>query len=171
MCIRDRVSVVLITSSLRISDIVSWQKAVPLILLQPVGFLIYFICGMSETNRSPFDLAETENELVAGFGTEYGGIKFAIFFMAEYINMIVISAIVTTLFLGGWHGPFDYLSPLVQIFWFGLKTVILLYIFVWIRSSIPRVRYDKWMKFGWKFMFPLALVNLVVTAVAVTLLS
>ena len=163
-------SVAVITSSLSLTRIVDAQSSIPLIVLQPIGFLIYFICGMSETNRSPFDLAETENELVAGFGTEYGGIKFALFFMAEYINMIVVSTIVTTLFLGGWHGPFDYLSPLVQVFWFGLKTVVLLYVFVWIRASIPRVRYDKWMKFGWKFLFPLALANLAVTAIVVALL-
>ncbi len=165
------VSLALVAGSVRIADIVSLQKTVPLALLQPVGFLIYFICGMSEINRSPFDLAETENELVSGYNTEYGGLKFAIFFMAEYINMIVMAGIITTLFLGGWHGPFDYLSPLVQFFWFALKTAVILWAFIWIRSSLPRVRYDKWMKFGWKFLFPLALVNLAVTAVVVALLA
>lgn len=163
------VSIVLVTGSLRVSDIVAWQSRLPLILVQPIAFLIYFICGMSETNRSPFDLAETENELVSGYNTEYGGIKFAIYFMAEYINMIVMATIITTFFLGGWHGPFEAISPLIQVFWFVLKTVVILWTLIWIRSSLPRVRYDKWMKFGWKFLFPLALVNLVVTAVVVAL--
>jgi NADH-quinone oxidoreductase subunit H len=164
------VSVVVITGSLSLTHIVDAQSSIPMIVLQPIGFLIYLICGMSEVNRSPFDLAETENELVAGYGTEYGGIKFALFYMAEYINAIVMCAVVATLFLGGWHGPFDYLSPLVQMFWFVLKTFVLLWAFIWIRSSIPRVRYDKWMKFGWKFLFPLALANLAVTAIVVALL-
>jgi NADH-quinone oxidoreductase subunit H len=161
------VSVVLVTGSLNVGDIVAAQSKLPLIVLQPIAFLIYLICGMSETNRSPFDLAETENELVSGYNTEYGGIKFAIFFMAEYINMIVMAGIVSTLFLGGWHGPFANLSPVIQFVWFGLKTAFILWLFIWIRASLPRVRYDKWMKFGWKFLFPLALVNLVVTAVVV----
>jgi NADH-quinone oxidoreductase subunit H len=165
------VSLALITGSLRINDIIAYQTRLPLIVLQPLGFLIYFICGMAETNRSPFDLPETENELVAGYGTEYGGIKFAIFFMAEYINMIVFAGVVSTLFLGGWHGPFDQLSPLMQILWFGVKTAFILWVLVWIRSSLPRVRYDKWMRFGWKFLFPLALVNLAATAVVVAVLS
>lgn len=165
------VSLAIVTGSLRVGDVVAAQAKVPLIVLQPLGFLIFFISGMAETNRSPFDLPETENELVSGYGTEYGGIKFAIYFMAEYINMIVMSFLVSTLFLGGWHGPFDQVSPLIQIFWIVAKTLAVLFLFVWIRASLPRVRYDKWMKFGWKTMIPLALINLVVTAIVVVLLT
>jgi NADH-quinone oxidoreductase subunit H len=165
------VSLAIVTGSLRMGDIVAAQANVPLILLQPIGFLIYFISGMAETNRSPFDLPETENELVAGFATEYGGIKFAIFFMAEYINMIVVSFLVVTLFLGGWHGPFDQISPLIQFGWVVAKTIMVLCVFVWVRATLPRVRYDKWMQFGWKTMIPLGLANLVVTAIVVVLLA
>ncbi len=159
------VSLVLVTSTLRMSQIVAYQAIAPLLVLQPVGFLIYFISGLAETNRSPFDLPETENELVSGFNTEYGGIKFALFFMAEYINMIVVSALTATLFLGGWQGP-----VLPGWVWFFIKTVVLLFLFVWVRASLPRARYDKLMKFCWKFMTPLALANLLVTAAVVLLL-
>jgi len=165
------VSLVIVTGSMRIGDIIAAQATVPLILLQPVGFLIFLTSGMAEINRSPFDLPETENELVAGFATEYGGIKFAIYFMAEYINMIVMAFLISTLFLGGWHGPFDQVSPLFEFLWLGLKTLAVLFLFVWIRASLPRVRYDKWMKFGWKAMIPVALANLVVTAIVVVLLA
>ena len=165
------VSLVIVTGSLRIGDIVEAQATLPLILLQPVGFLLFFVSGMAETNRSPFDLPETENELVAGFATEYGGIKFAIYFMAEYINMIVMAFLIATLFLGGWHGPFDQVSPLFQLLWIGVKTLAILFLFVWLRATLPRVRYDKWMQFGWKAMIPLALANLAVTAIVVVLLA
>lgn len=159
------VSLVLVTGTLKMSQIVEYQAVTPLIVLQPVGFLIYFISGLAETNRSPFDLPETENELVSGFNTEYGGIKFALFFMAEYINMIVVSALTATLFLGGWQGPI-----LPGWIWFFVKTVAVLFVFVWVRASLPRARYDKLMQFCWKFMTPLALVNLLVTAAVVLLL-
>lgn len=164
-------SIAAITGSLRFADIIAAQKTLPLIVLQPVGFLIYFISGMAEINRSPFDMPETENELVSGYSTEYGGIKFAIYFMAEYINMIVMSILVATLFLGGWQGPFAHLSPLLQLVWLGVKAAVVLFVFIWVRASIPRVRYDKWMKFGWKFLLPLGLANLVVTAVVVALVA
>jgi NADH-quinone oxidoreductase subunit H len=116
-------------------------------------------------------MPETENELVSGYSTEYGGIKFAIYFMAEYINMIVMSILVATLFLGGWQGPFAHLSPLLQLVWLGVKAAVVLFVFIWVRASIPRVRYDKWMKFGWKFLLPLGLANLAVTAVVVALVA
>ncbi len=164
------VSLLLITGSLSLVHIVEYQSGARwLVFLQPVGFLIYFICGMAEVNRSPFDLPETENELVSGFATEYGGLKFAIFFMAEYINMITISAVSATLFLGGWQGPFATASPLIAFLWFALKTALMLFMFVWIRASLPRVRYDKMMRFCWKFLLPLSLLNLAVTAVVVVL--
>ena len=159
------VSLVVVTGTLKMSGIVEYQKVVPLIVLQPVGFLIYFICGLAETNRSPFDFPETENELISGYNTEYGGIKFALFFMAEYINMIVVSALVATLFLGGWQGPF-----LPGWIWFFIKACFFLFVFVWIRASLPRARYDKLMKFCWKFLLPLSVVNLLVTAAVVLLL-
>jgi NADH-quinone oxidoreductase subunit H len=159
------VSVVVVTGTLRMSGIVEYQAALPLVVLQPVGFLIFFICGLAETNRGPFDFPETENELISGYNTEYGGIKFALFFMAEYINMIVMSALTATLFLGGWQGPF-----LPGWMWFFIKTIFFLFTFVWIRASLPRARYDKLMKFCWKFLLPLAVVNLLVTAVVVLIL-
>jgi len=159
------VSVVVVTGTLRMSGIVEYQAALPLVVLQPVGFLIFFICGLAETNRGPFDFPETENELISGYNTEYGGIKFALFFMAEYINMIVMSALTATLFLGGWQGPF-----LPGWMWFFIKTIFFLFTFVWIRASLPRARYDKLMKFCWKFLLPLAVANLLVTAVVVLIL-
>jgi NADH-quinone oxidoreductase subunit H len=165
------ISILLMVGDLSLVRIVEYQGTLPLIVLQPVAFIIYLICSFAEASRSPFDLPETENELVAGFATEYGGIKFPLFFMAEYIHMITASAIVTTLFLGGWQGPFADLHPLIPPFWFFAKTVFMIFIFVWVRSSTPRVRYDKLMKFCWKFLAPLALVNLVATAIVVVLLA
>jgi len=164
------VSLLLVTGTMSMTRFVEYQvQHVWLIVVQPVAFVIFFISGLAEANRSPFDLPETENELVSGFATEYGGLKFAIFFMAEYINMITISAVSATLLLGGWQGPFASASPLVAFLWFALKTAFVLFMFVWIRASLPRVRYDKMMKFCWKFLLPLSLLNLAVTAVVVTL--
>ncbi len=159
------VSLVVVTGTLKMSGIVEYQKVLPLIVLQPVGFLIYFISGLAETNRSPFDFPETENELISGYNIEYGGIKFALFFMAEYINMIVMGALIATLFLGGWQGPF-----LPGWVWFFAKTFFFIFVFMWVRASIPRARYDKLMKFCWKFMLPLSVVNLLVTAAVVLFL-
>jgi NADH-quinone oxidoreductase subunit H len=164
-------SVVLIVGSLNLREIVSVQGTWPLIALQPVGFLLFLIAILAENNRSPFDLPETENELVSGFMTEYGGIKFALYFIAEYTAMVVNSAIVTTIFLGGWKWPaaISDLHPLAGVALFLLKVLFVLFLFVWIRASVPRVRYDKFMRFCWKFMVPLALVNLAATAVVVAL--
>ena len=136
-----------------------------------LAFLLFLIAILAESNRSPFDLPETENELVSGFMTEYGGIKFALYFIAEYTAMVVNSAIVATVFLGGWKWPalISDLHPLVGVGLFLAKVVLVLFLFVWIRASVPRVRYDKFMRFCWKFMVPLALVNLAVTAVVVAL--
>jgi NADH-quinone oxidoreductase subunit H len=165
------ISILLLVGNLSLVRIVEYQRTLPLIVLQPLAFIIYLICSFAEAGRSPFDLPETENELVAGYATEYGGIKFPLFFMAEYIHMITASAVITTLFLGGWQGPFADLHPLIPPFWFFAKTVFMLFLFVWVRSSLPRVRYDQLMKFCWKFLAPLALVNLAVTAVAVAFLA
>jgi NADH-quinone oxidoreductase subunit H len=164
-------AVVLIVGSLSLRDITDFQAGWPLIALQPVGFLLFLIAILAESNRSPFDLPETENELVSGFMTEYGGIKFALYFIAEYTAMVVNSAIVATVFLGGWKWPaaLSDLHPLVGVGLFLGKVMFVLFLFIWIRASVPRVRYDKFMRFCWKFMVPLALVNLAVTAVVVAL--
>jgi len=164
-------SILLLAGNLSLVRIVEYQGTLPLIVLQPVAFIIYLICSFAEAGRTPFDLPETENELVAGYATEYGGIKFPLFFMAEYIHTITASAVITTLFLGGWQGPFADLHPLIPPFWFFAKTVFMIFVFVWVRSSLPRVRYDQLMKFCWKFLAPLALVNLAVTAAVVALLT
>ena len=166
------VSVVLVVGSLNLRQIVDFQGGWPLIVLQPVGFLIFLVAILAESNRSPFDLPETENELVSGFMTEYGGIKFALYFIAEYTAMVVNSAIVATVFLGGWKWPavISDLHPLAGVALFLAKVLFVLFIFVWIRASTPRVRYDKFMRFCWKFMVPVALVNLAVTAAVVAFL-
>lgn len=165
------VTVVLIAGSLNLREIVEFQGGWPLIVLQPVGFLLFLIAIIAESNRSPFDLPETENELVSGFMTEYGGIKFALYFIAEYTAMVVNSAIVVTIFLGGWKWPalISDLHPLAGVALFLTKVVCILFLYVWIRASVPRVRYDKFMRFCWKFMVPLALANLAVTALVVAL--
>ena len=165
------VSVVLIAASLSLVDIVNAQSVVWFVVLQPIGFIIYFICGLAEAGRSPFDLPETENELVSGFATEYGGIKFALFFMGEYIHAITISALATVFFLGGWHGPFVEQIPILGLVYFAIKVSAVIFLIIWVRASLPRVRYDQLMRFCWKFLLPLALLNLVVTAVIVLLVG
>jgi NADH-quinone oxidoreductase subunit H len=163
------IGVVMLAGSLSLSDIVAAQHPLPFIVLQPLGFLIFAICAVAETKRAPFDLPEAEQELVAGFHTEYSGLKFTLFFMAEYIAMITMSAIATTLFLGGWKGPF--LSNILGPVWFSLKVLFLLFVFVWIRATWPRVRYDRLMNFGWKVLLPLGLLNVFLTAVGIVLLG
>ena len=165
------VSVLLITGSLSMVDIVHAQRSVWFAVLQPVGLVIYFISALAEANRSPFDLPETENELVSGFATEYGGIKFALFFMGEYISVITISALTTIFFLGGWHGPFADQIPVLGLVYFLIKVAIMVFVVIWVRASLPRIRYDRLMQFCWKFLLPLSLLNLAATAVAVTLVG
>ena len=157
------IGVLMLAGSLSLVDIVASQD-VWYIVYQPLGFLIFLICGFAECNRSPFDLPEAENELVAGFHVEYSSMKFALFFMAEYAHMIVVSALVATLFLGGWRGP-----VLPGVIWFLLKVFAMLFLFIWIRATYPRFRYDQLMKFGWKVLFPLALANILVTGVCMAL--
>jgi NADH-quinone oxidoreductase subunit H len=135
------------------------------ILPQFLAFVIYMISAIAETNRLPFDLPEAESELVAGFFTEYSGMRFAFFFLAEYANMILVSCIATILFLGGWHAPFEALSFIPPILWFLGKVYFFLFFYIWIRGTLPRLRYDQLMMFGWKVMIPLALANIVVTSV------
>jgi len=160
--------VVMIVGSLNLNDIVESQQAAWFIFLQPLGFILYLISGIAETNRAPFDLPEAETELVAGYHTEYSGMKFALFFMAEYINMVTVSSIATTLYLGGYHGPFNILDG---PWWFLLKVTALLFVYVWLRATLPRLRYDRLMNFGWKVLLPLALLNVFLTAVGILVLG
>jgi NADH-quinone oxidoreductase subunit H len=155
------IGVVLLAGSLSMQEIVMAQD-IPFILLQPLGFLLFFIGALAEINRSPFDLMEADSEIVAGFHTEYSGIKWSILQMAEYSEALAISAIVTTLFLGGWRGP--VLPPWL---WFLVKVGFVFFVMVWIRATLPRVRIDQLMALAWKFLFPLALLNLLITAVEI----
>jgi NADH-quinone oxidoreductase subunit H len=154
-------SIIVLTGSLNLVDMVKAQETVPFILVQPLAFLLFYIAGVAETNRAPFDLPEAEQELVAGFHTEYTGMKFAMFFMGEYINMVTMSALVTLLFLGGWNA---YGLPVWPIVAFALKVGFLLCVFIWLRSTFPRIRYDRLMTFGWKVLLPLCFLNLLITA-------
>jgi NADH-quinone oxidoreductase subunit H len=153
------IPVVMMAGSLRLTDIVEAQSTLPFILLQPVAFLLYFIAGVAETNRAPFDLPEAESELVAGFHTEYSGMRFALFFLAEYSNMFIVAAIATSLFLGGWKGP-----VLPGVVWFLIKCYTLVFLLIWFRWTFPRVRFDQLMNFCWKILIPIALVNIIATA-------
>jgi NADH-quinone oxidoreductase subunit H len=134
-----------------------------------VGFLIYFITATAETNRAPFDLPEAETELVAGFHTEYSSLRFGTFFVAEYINMITVSCIATLLFLGGGDGPFLNVLPYLSVVWFMLKVAFFLFVLIWMRATLPRLRYDRLMAFGWKVLLPVAVLNVLVTATVVAL--
>ncbi|HEX9116247.1 MAG TPA: NADH-quinone oxidoreductase subunit NuoH [Anaerolineae bacterium] len=133
-------------------------------------FPFFFVTSLAETNRSPFDLPETENELVAGFGTEYGGIKFALYYMGEYLHVLSASAILVTLFFGGWRGPFTAQVPFLGLVYFVIKVMAMIFLFIWVRASIPRIRYDQLLRFCWGFLFPLSLVYLALTAVGTILL-
>ena len=160
------VGVAMIVGSLRISDIIQWQINAPiwLILLQPLGFLVFFISSLAELNRTPFDLMEADSEIVAGYHIEYSGMRFALFFLAEYLNAFVAVAIAVTLFFGGWSGPI--LPPYV---WFVIKCYALFFVLLWLRGTLPRVRVDQLMGLAWKGMVPLALVNIVVTGIGMLL--
>ena len=156
------IGVLMIAGSLSLVEIVKAQDKFFnwFIFRQPLGFLLYLVCAIAEINRTPFDLPEAENELVAGFHTEYSSMKFAMFFLGEYGSMINVGALATTLFLGGWQGPF--LPPVV---WFLIKLCAFLFFFIWLRATLPRFRYDQLMNFGWKVLLPLALLNILVTGV------
>jgi len=137
---------------------------------QLVGFFLYLTAAYAETNRIPFDLPEAETELVAGYHTEYSAMKFAMFFMAEYANMITVSCVATLLFLGGWHGPVfgpPILQAILPVFWFLAKVFVFMLVYIWVRGTLPRFRYDQLMAFGWKVLLPAAIVNLIATALAV----
>jgi NADH-quinone oxidoreductase subunit H len=152
-------------------DIVNAQRSVWFIVYQPLGAIIFTLATIAEVNRAPFDMPEAEQELTAGYHTEYSGMKFALFFMAEYIKMIAVCMIGATLFLGGYLGPgvdrFPWLGPIYLL----IKVVALLFVFIWVRATTPRIRYDRLMAFGWKVLFPLALLNAMVTAVVLVLVG
>ncbi len=165
-------SVILVANSMSLSQIVDHQAGtvfgfIPrwFVFVQPVGFLIYMTAGIAETNRAPFDFPEAEQELVAGYHTEYSSMKFAMFFLAEYINMVTVSAVATNLYLGGWHGPF--LPESLGWVWFLVKVIAILFFYVWMRWTLPRYRYDQLMSFGWKVLLPASVVNLIATAAGV----
>ncbi len=150
--------VVMLTGSFSLIDIVLAQEDLWFAVTQPLGLFVFVIAGLAESHRLPFDLPEAEHELTAGFHTEYGGMKFAMFMLGEYLGLILISCMITTLFLGGWQGP--WLPPLV---WFPIKTLAVILFFILLRAAIPRPRYDQLMSLGWKVMLPITLINLVVT--------
>lgn len=160
------VPVVMLAGSLSLVDIVNAQARFPFILVQPVSFLLFLVSSMAESNRLPFDLPEAENELVAGFHTEYSGMRFALYFVGEYASMIVLGALVAIFFLGGWRGP--VLPPVI---WFVLKLLLVPVFFIWTRATLPRLRYDQLMHFGWKFLLPVALLNVVATGLIILLLG
>ncbi len=164
--------VLVIAGSLSLRDIVNdqagtWFGIVPrwFLFLQPLGFFVYMVAGIAETNRAPFDFPEAEQELVAGYHTEYSSMSFAMFFLAEYVNMVTVAAVATNLFLGGWHGP--WLPESFGWIWFLVKVGAILFFYVWMRWTLPRYRYDQLMHFGWKVLLPLAALNLLVTAAGV----
>jgi NADH-quinone oxidoreductase subunit H len=163
-------TVIMLAGSLSLGYIVDqqagyWFGFIPkwYVFLQPVGFAIFLIAGVAETNRAPFDFPEAEQELVAGYHTEYSSMTFALFFLAEYVAMVTVSAVATNLFLGGWHGPFPLPAGFEWI-WFLVKVFLLLFFYIWMRWTLPRYRYDQLMEFGWKWLLPAAVVNLLVTA-------
>ena len=171
------VGVLILAGTTSLTGIVHAQNRLWYIVPQLVGFTIYLITAVAETNRAPFDLVEAETELVGGFHTEYSGLRFGLFFIAEYLNMITVSCIATLLFLGGWMAPFglnfaqgaapDWVIGLIGLFWFAAKVGVFLFIYIWLRSTLPRFRYDRLMAFGWKVLLPVATLNLMLTAAVV----
>ena len=169
------IGVLMLAGTLSLVNIVEAQRnaGVWYVFLQPIGFILFFICGVAETNRAPFDLPEAESELVAGFHTEYSGFRFSLFFLAEYANMITVSAMAVTLFWGGWLRPFPSVSALAfldvvpPVIWFAAKVIVFLYFYLWFRASWPRYRYDQLMKLGWQFLLPISMANVILTAILV----
>lgn len=152
-------TVVLSAGTLSLTEIIEAQREHWFIWTNPVSFVIYLITAFAETNRSPFDLPEAEHELTAGYHTEYGGMKFAMFFLAEYVNILAVSSIAVTLFFGGWLGPWD-----LPVVWYALKVFIFVFFFMWVRATMARFRYDQLMSFSWKVLIPIATINLIITA-------
>src|ERR1041384_5371770 len=171
--------VLMLAGSLSLVNIVEAQKNAHwwYVFLQPLGFILFFICGVAETNRAPFDLPEAESELVAGFHTEYSGFRFSLFFLAEYANMLTVAAMAVTLFWGGWLRPFPnvaalaFLDVIPGVLWFVAKVIVFLYFYLWFRASWPRYRYDQLMKIGWQFLLPISIANVIVTAILILVLG
>jgi len=159
------VPVVMLAGSFSLVDIVNAQASYPFILVQPVSFLIFFLSAAAEIKRIPFDLPEAENELVAGYHTEYSGMRFGLYFLGEYVTMIMLGSLLAVFFLGGWRGPL--LPPVI---WFSGKVILVIFVMIWIRATLPRLRYDQLMHLGWKLLIPVALLNIVVTGGVVLLI-
>ena len=157
-------SIILMVGSFKLSDIVAAQGGLWFVVTQPLAFLLFITCATAETNRAPFDLPEAESELVAGFHTEYSGMRFAVFFLAEYTNMFIAASVGAVLFLGGWHGPI-----LPGVVWFLLKVYAIIFMMMWFRWTFPRVRFDQLITFAWKILIPLAFANLLITALVMKL--
>jgi NADH-quinone oxidoreductase subunit H len=164
------IGVLILAGSTSLMTIVHQQARIWFVVPQLVGFVIYVITAVAETNRAPFDLVEAETELVGGFHTEYSGLRFGLFFIAEYLNMITVSCIATLLFLGGWN-PLFGLGFIPGIVWFLAKAALFLFFYIWLRTTLPRIRYDRLMDFGWKVLLPVATLNLVVTAVVISFMG
>ncbi len=160
------VPVVMLARSFSLVEIVRAQERLPFLILQPLAFLIFFISSVAEMKRTPFDIPEAENELVAGYHTEYSGMRFGFYFLGEYVTMVTLGALVAVFFLGGWRGPF--LPPLL---WFLIKVSLVVFTIIWIRATYPRLRYDQLMEFGWKILIPLALLNIIITGGAMLALG
>ncbi len=165
------VGVILISGSLNLNDIVLAQEHVWFIFMQPIGFIIFFISAFAELNRTPFDLPEAESELVAGYHVEYSGFRFAFFMLTEYVYLFAMSTLITILFLGGWYPPMGFLDFIPGAIWFTLKFMLLVFIFIWARTTLPRVKVEQLMTFAWKILLPLALVNIFLTAILLELFS
>ncbi len=160
------VPVIMLAGSFSLVDLVKAQARYPYLLVQPVSFLLFFVSAAAEIKRIPFDLPEAENELVAGYHTEYSGMRFGLFFLGEYISLIILGSLVTVFFLGGWRGP--VLPPLA---WFALKVLAVVFLMIWMRATLPRLRYDQLMKLGWKVLIPVSLINIVLTGAVMMVLK
>jgi NADH-quinone oxidoreductase subunit H len=160
--------IILLSGSLNLNDIVNTQHHIWFIFLQPVGFIVFFIASIAELNRTPFDLAEAENELIAGYHIEYSGFRWAFFMLAEYVYLFAMSALITVIFLGGWQAPFG-LTLIPAAVWFSLKFCLVVFVYIWFRVTFPRMRADHLMEFGWKVLLPVALANIFLTALIKTI--
>ncbi|WHY77442.1 NADH-quinone oxidoreductase subunit NuoH [Neobacillus sp. WH10] len=163
--------VILLSGSLNLNDIVKAQEHGWFILLQPIGFVVFFIASIAELNRTPFDLPESENELVAGYHVEYSGFRWAFFMLSEYVYLFGMSALITVVFLGGWLPPLEILDFIPGAVWFALKFSAVVFVYIWLRSTLPRFRADSLMEFGWKILLPIALANIFLTAILKSLLG
>jgi NADH-quinone oxidoreductase subunit H len=161
--------VILLSGSLNLNDIVAAQENGWFIILQPIGFIVFFIASIAELNRTPFDLPESENELVAGYHVEYSGFRWAFFMLAEYVYLFAMSALITVVFLGGWLAPISFLDFIPGAVWFALKFSVVVFVYIWLRATFPRFRADKLMEFGWKVLLPIALANIFLTALVKSL--